>query len=303
MARTPEIQVDTSGSVTYDPPDDAKPSAATYRLLDPAGTVLLTSTNASIDSVSTTLAADVVAGAQALTVASAAGISRRRTYLITSSSGDTERVTVARISGTTLTLREPLAYAYSSGATFDGLRITCAVSSTYTDTRNTGFQCLLTYTANSVSRTISLQYDVVRVPWPAQILTPERYKALAGPVADETTAYYQTSGKDFEEEIESAELDLRDLLLAQGYTPSLFRSFTQFEKPVMWLVNKARAELGFCPRGYDGNIEMWYEICKSNLQSAMDIAKMATRSYDEDNDGALSATEKSKLFTSIQLGR
>lgn len=125
------VQMGASGSVVVDLA--SRPSGVgTARVLTASGSVL-TSPTPTLDSVNTTTSAAVVAGATTLTVTSATGVTAGRRYLLggPEASGG-ERVLVASVSGTTVTLARPVATARASGATFQSARLTVAVSSACT---------------------------------------------------------------------------------------------------------------------------------------------------------------------------
>jgi len=176
----------TGQSLTYDPPELFQPSGTPTVTVyqgesdDDAVTVSATTGSCSVDSVSTTFAAD--AGDQSITVASGTGIIRLRRYLITSTTGAAEHVEVVGISGTTVTLRQPIINDYAASSTFKGTRISISVDSTWVANRSnlsdsmadipaqiparpsasSGYRLRWAYTVNSVA-TIGVSYaDLVR---------------------------------------------------------------------------------------------------------------------------------------------
>jgi hypothetical protein len=137
-----------------------------------------TSGAVSIDSVNTTIASSAAsAGDSAITVESAAGITRRRRYLLTDTDGDCEWVEVISISGTTVGLRRPLLNSYEIGSTFAGTRISVTVEPAWSaDDSNlsdapsclgaaaAGYRVRWTYTVGGAP-TIGVSYaDLVRYP-------------------------------------------------------------------------------------------------------------------------------------------
>lgn len=183
-----------SQSFTYDPPEPYRPSGTptvdVYRGYDDDTATAVTATTGacSVDSVNTTLSASASQGDTELTVTSGTSIARERIYLVTSAAGLYERVEVAGISGTTVTLRQPLINDYASGATFQGTRITISVLDSWaanasnltdaldvvdTDVRTiessnsiapgaAGYRLRWSYTVNSVA-TLGVSYaDLVR---------------------------------------------------------------------------------------------------------------------------------------------
>jgi len=153
------VQLNAAGSVTFDLP--ARPSAAgTAAILSASGSSLATPTP-TLDSVNTTLSASVAAGATSLAVASATGIAVGRRYLVAGAeTAGGEVVLVSAIAGTTLTLARPLTAARASGATFQGTRITVAVSSACT--AEVCRQRRVEWTDPDTSEVIAVPFDVTR---------------------------------------------------------------------------------------------------------------------------------------------
>ncbi|HEY6017591.1 MAG TPA: hypothetical protein VIU16_12460 [Gaiellaceae bacterium] len=123
-------------AVAFDLPQraDATPTFVVYT---PQGGTQQASASVTLDAVDTTLGGAAAAGAQTVSVASAAGVTVGRKYLI-GGSEDTggERVTVTGVSGTTVTLARKLRLAHASGAAFQSSRVTCAVSAIATVARH-----------------------------------------------------------------------------------------------------------------------------------------------------------------------
>lgn len=97
-----------------------------------------TTGSCAIDSVDTTLSVAATAGDTQMTVTSGTAIARGRRYLVSASSaGDREIIEVASISGTTTVgLRRPLSNSYTSGAAFQGTRVTIGVNATWVADRS-----------------------------------------------------------------------------------------------------------------------------------------------------------------------
>ncbi len=153
------VQYGTSGSVTFDLP--SRPSGAgTAAVLTTAGSAL-TSPTPTLDSVNTTLSASAAAGATSVTVTSATSVSAGRRYLVGGAeTAGGETVLVAAVSGTTVTLARPLTSARASGATFQGVRVTVAVSSACTAT--VARQYRVEWTDPDTSEVIAVPFDVTR---------------------------------------------------------------------------------------------------------------------------------------------
>lgn len=134
--RHAEIIFALAGQVfAFDPPE-GRPSSPDVDVFgwatDDNGTPEAATTgSASVDAANTTLAADAAAGDKQLTLASGSSLARRRRYLVTGADGNSETVEVAAHAGTAVLLRAPLLNDYEAGATFQGTRISIAVSSTW----------------------------------------------------------------------------------------------------------------------------------------------------------------------------
>lgn len=128
----------TGQSFFYDPPEGRPaaspvPTVSVYLATNDDDGVAESATtgSVSIDSVDTGLNASAAAGDTTLSVGSAGSIARGRRYLLTNTDGGRELIEVASLTGTTVGLRRPLMNAFASGATFQGTRLSIAVSSTW----------------------------------------------------------------------------------------------------------------------------------------------------------------------------
>jgi hypothetical protein len=139
-----------------------RPSAAgTFVVYTAAGSELQASSAASLDSVSTTLSAAADAGAASVTLTSATSVTAGRRYLLdgTEDTGG-EMVTVRSVSGTTVTLAARLLRAHASGATFQGTRVTFAVSAITQSGRNHRVE--YSYPEGDAQPSVTVPFDVVR---------------------------------------------------------------------------------------------------------------------------------------------
>lgn len=169
----------------YDPPEgrpaaNPTPTVQVFKAqTDDNGTVESAAPGAvSIDSVNTTIAMTAaVAGDQAITVASAAGITRGRRYLLTDTDGDQEWIEVMAVSGVSVALRRPLVNGYAIGSTFVGCRLSVTVDATWaSNTSNltdaptelgagaAGYRIRWTYTAGGAAQVGVSYADLARYP-------------------------------------------------------------------------------------------------------------------------------------------
>lgn len=149
-------------------------SAGTAVVRESSGGALETITP-SLDSVSTTITADVAAGRGTLAVASATGITRGRRYLLDGpEDGGGEQVTVTGIASTTLTLARVLRRAHANASTLVSTRLSFAV--TTTSTAAVGRNLRVEWTDPDTSDVLAIPFDVVR--WsPVSTLTAEDLRA------------------------------------------------------------------------------------------------------------------------------
>lgn len=163
----------TGQSLWFSPPELARasaPTATVYRLGsgDDGPTESATTGAASIDSVDTTLDAAAAPGDNTLTLASGASVARGGRYLLTSSIGLSEHVDVLAVSGSIITLQRPLVNDYAAGATFQGTRVSIALSPTWVADRSKlsdigdGYRVRWTYTIDSSPVLAVTYFDLVR---------------------------------------------------------------------------------------------------------------------------------------------
>lgn len=152
-----------------------RPSGAGTSTVFTAEASQLETVTPTLDSVNTTLSAAAAAGARTLSATSATGVVAGRRYLVggPETSGG-EMVTVASVSGTTLTLARSLRRAQASGATFVSTRLSFAIttSSTAQARRNLRVEWL----DPDTSDLLAIPFDVTR--WsPLTTLTTEDLRA------------------------------------------------------------------------------------------------------------------------------
>jgi hypothetical protein len=155
------VQLNATGSVTFDLP--SRPSGAgTAAVLSASGSSLATPTP-TLDSVNTTLSASAAAGASSVTVTSTASIAVGRRYLVAgaeTAGGEVVLVSAVAAGGTTITLARPLTTARASGATFQGTRVTVAI--TTASTAEACRQRRVEWTDPDTSDVVAVPFDVTR---------------------------------------------------------------------------------------------------------------------------------------------
>lgn len=114
---------------------DRQPASCLVSVYTGEGAAKVSAAAGTVDSVNTTLNGAVLARATTVVVASATGIVTNRRYRIggAAAAEADEVITVKGVSGATVTLWAPLGLAHSTGATFQGARVSYAVASTAAD--------------------------------------------------------------------------------------------------------------------------------------------------------------------------
>jgi hypothetical protein len=90
--------------------------------------VVAAATAANRSSVSTTLSSAAAAEAETVSVADGTGITQGERYRVAGAGAPDEQVECKSISGTTVTLRRPLIYGHANAATFEGVRLSYALT-------------------------------------------------------------------------------------------------------------------------------------------------------------------------------
>jgi hypothetical protein len=140
----------------------ARPSGAGSAVVCTAsGAVTQASPTVTLDAVNTTISGASVAGAQTLTLTSATGVTVGRRYLLGGAElVGGEMITVIAVSGSTVTLAARVRRAYASGATFQGTRLTVAITTASTGTAQRGMR--VEWLDPDTNETVVIPFDVVR---------------------------------------------------------------------------------------------------------------------------------------------
>jgi hypothetical protein len=283
-----QLALDVGGSIAFEPTEIGRPSAGSVSIHDPGGTSLSTP-SVTIDSVNTTLGSAAAAGSSQLTVASGTGITARRRYLLTDADGERDWVHVRAVSGTTVTLFDPLENSFASGATFQGCRLSATVASASCDELGEGYEARWVYTIGGVQYKAQTRFDVVRSVWPALLGSTQGLRAYARGLL--TPAREGGRGLAFLEELEAASQQVRRDIRARGRDPSRFRSFDAFEEVVYDQVLVRLASTGdIVPR--DWTAESWLQERRNCYDTNLAVAMQVTRDYDENQDGVTTTAER-----------
>lgn len=202
-----------------------QPSAADLRLQVPGQSMTEEGSelSATVDPVSTTLSAAADQGAESVVVASAAGITDHRLYLIVSE-GRRFVVPVRAVNGTTVYLAEELPHGVVSGATFLGIAVTYQLTAELT-TQIGGGLAKWRLTLNGTPLVVDHHFEIVVSVFPLT-LTPHRLqrRPLVRRLRDSTMVTYveliQTAWTD----------ELRPRLRASGLDDELINSPAEVER-------------------------------------------------------------------------
>lgn len=288
-----QIRYEVGGALTHDPPQHGRPTAASVAIYTPGAAVHITpAPTPTVDSVNTTLAAAASEGDTILSLVSVSSVEVGRYYDLEASDGRAERARVTAISGTTVTLLEPLGADYGSGSSFTGNRLTCSIPSGDADPLDEGYEARWTYTIDSESYYANTLFDIVRSPWPEVILRPHEFRqytpGLSGPHMEGSL-----SGLDFVDEIDVATERVRIDIVGRGMRPDLFRTFEAFKRPVAMMVICMWAESGTnLPASYVDLPDQWLDSRREIYEQALTQALNSVRSYDADDDGTVTDSER-----------
>ena len=148
-----------------------RPSVAGTAVVRESSGGALETITPTLDSVNTTITADVAAGRATLAVTSATGLVRGRRYLLDGpEGGGGEQVTVTGIASLTLTLARVLRRAHAAASTFVSTRLTFPITTASTAT--VGRNLRIEWTDPDTSDVLAIPFDVVR--WsPLTMLTAD----------------------------------------------------------------------------------------------------------------------------------
>ncbi len=156
---------DIGGTIEWYAP--SRPAAGpTVQVVNQAGgTEVAAGTAATLDAVDTTIAVGVSAGDVTLTVTLGTNITAGRRYLISKTGEPSESVLCERVSGTTVYLANPLAYAHASTADFEGTRISYTIAAAIADTEEENWRAVFSWSIAAVAQAPGVvEFTVTRHP-------------------------------------------------------------------------------------------------------------------------------------------
>lgn len=297
----PQLRLAAGGTVTYRPPDDQRPSAASAALYAPDGTVITAVLSVTTDSVNTTTAALATEGGGSLTLTSVTGVEVGEYYRVQDALGRFEVVRVVSVDpdSKVVQVMRGLRHGYASGSTFQGTRLSVTLTGSELDEIGEGYEIRWAYTAGGVSTTAVQLVDCVRSPWPSRIVSSADLdraglaRELARNAREELL---------FGDELRSAELMVREAILARGRRPDRFRGFAAFVPVVLEAVHLERARTGLSiPGAWQNDPTEYRKMRRADFERLLGQALANTRDYDEDQDGTVTATERDRRVQVVEL--
>jgi len=304
-----EIQEDVGGTLRFEAPR-APISAATCTLNDIDGTQI-SAPSMSLP-LSTTLGANASSGATSLTMASTTGLSVGDSVYLSNNgtepnAGRGEWARIKNISTPALVnLYESIAFDYSTGHPVGSNILTAAVSAGEAADRAEGKEWRISYrvTGESTDSRAILQWDIVRNLWPVKLLANHELRKYLGEMGGAIMESINYLGTDFEDDLEIATLMLRDAILERGYFPNRFRSLDEFKRPTALLVSLIWARRGEnIPKMWRDMPENYLDARETEYRAALNTALNVNRSYDSDDSGVVSTSEKDKKLGFIRMVR
>lgn len=290
-------QLTTAGGTIYHEPDvSGRPTSGTLTMRDAAGTSIIAAQAVVVDGLNTTTSAPALLGATSivLTSSSVAPVIGR-SYQISDGTHAPEYVTCREWNAGTKTvyLASPLRYAYAAGSTVTGQRLTYAWTAPSGTKRGT-YECTWTYVTATLTYVEIDTLDLVRVPIPWPILRPDALRVYLGPLADDVRQDVADQGDDFASLSTWAQEDvITDIRQRLPDGPERIRGWKAFAKPIAYriVLNRARNGTGV-PRPYADRPEAWLDLREQLYSSALTEALSVCGTYDADDDGTVTASEK-----------
>ena len=114
----------------------------------------------------------------------------------------------------------------------------------------------------------------------------------------------ELAGTDFEDDIRAATSTLKAHIMERGYHPARFRSHEEFKRPLALLILLELSKRGEgIPRVWRDIPEQYLDVCALNYREALNTSLNTNRSYDADESGVVSASEKKAKLGVIKVTR
>lgn len=289
------IKGSTETIETYPPILAQATGTPTARIGTPSVSIPTTGSTATVDSLSTDVSGDALAGRTEISVTSATWV-RGRKYIATSTTGQVFPIISAQSgASTTLYLQEPLPTALLTGSTIVGYRLSIAL--TTAQTANIGDQCVVEWTAiiGGVSHVWMDDFAIVyRV---GEYTLDHIALTRSSPFCKRLQ---QDSDADFSEMIDAAwRRYVQPALLAKGIRPELFVSRTVLEP-----AHIAACEHLAAQSAIDGDAQMREEK-RREWSQALDLVLNSETLWIDHTDQSLTPPnpEAARSWTATQVFR
>lgn len=293
MDRQEFIYQGTSQALWFDAAEGRPSATPTVAVQDSGGLTLSAAadTNVTQDTVNTTISASSSVGDKSLTLTSVSGVVVGRSYLITNSLSQKERVRVVGINSSTkvVTLDSALGYDYASTNTFVSTLFYYTLQTADVATLDDNFVAIATYVVSSQTYKQRMLYDVVRYPTP-NVITVEGMRNRWPDISRQEPA--EEVGEDFARIRAIVWDDQRRELRQLGRRPSLIVSATDLET---WAYAKLALYLQRNGVKVIRSLEQLdaLQMLQQEVEQAKRDALSALTWYDEDDDQSLSYGDSS----------
>lgn len=244
------------------------------------GDIVAAATAATLDTVATTLSAGAASGATSLSVTAAAGIVVNRRYLLSLTGTQSEFIEVKAISGTTVTLKYPLAYDHANASAFEGTRISYALAGAVTTLEEDYCRATFSWSVGAAVQTPGIvEFTITRHP----VLNPA---ALPDLFAVEPMLRRKLAGDtDLTDVLARAWDEVLDRLWAMGTRPGAIVGAGKVKRAVVYHA------LALCSEQYGREFRDEQEFWATRALGTLDAFKVIG-AIDEDEDDAVETHEQ-----------
>lgn len=283
------VLLDTAATLAVDLPARAD-ATATFVVKNPSGGIVQASASVTLGAANTTLSGAASAGATSVAVASAAGITAGRKYLLGGPEAEGgERVTVRAVSGLTVTLARALRAAKASGAAFQSTRVELAVASTTPSAVGRHWRAEVAWAVSAAAQpTHVVAFDVVRFQ-PVSTLDGDAIADLDPVLVKRLPAGTWLPG------VMDACWDMVLRRVAQTKDPGALVGTLELTTAHAYLVRATLAETGG---------EEWAayrDDMRARFKQELDAA-LAAAAIDDDQDGAVESNEGWRRTVLVERG-
>lgn len=300
MDQRVEVVYEQASQVLWFQAPEGRPSATpSVEVRDKYGAVKSANadTNVTQDTVNTTVNASASAGDKSLTLAAVTAIAVGRTYLVTNSLSQSERVIVRGINSSTkvVTLDEALEFDYASSDAFVSTRFYYTLQTADVATLDELYQAVAAYSVSgAITSPLRVLFDVVRFP----LHNPLIYYVGRDPVKKRWPGLPaqepgQQEGTDFLDQREEAWSIVLSSVRAAGFRPALIVTADQLRDWTLAELGLLLQEQGIkVLKGLDADAAI------ERLETRRDTLRQKALSnldwYDADEDRSKDAGEEEK---------